>query len=302
MVGCQPAGGHYLPELRPTGDGGNHDMAPMGAGCGFRGRRPDSEMTPPDAVNGRGTRRASTAADLTSPAAWRRRAAQLLASAYRDELTGALTRRAGKEYLADEVQRAQRTGTSLAVAFVDVDGLKATNDTLGHAAGDALLVAVVKALSGSLRSYDRVIRYGGDEFVCVLPAGDADAVARGVDRARDLLTAAHSGASFSSGVAALQPGETADGLVRRADEALYAARRDAARLATAAAESAAPPHVRAGTDAGAYLGCGHCGGRIPLGDFVLHDDPYATRSADCAMCGETTLVRLSAPIAFNGLS
>jgi len=60
------------------------------------------------------------------------------------------------------------------------------------------------------------------------------------------------------------------------------------------------PHGRPGADAGADLGCGYCGGRIALGDFVLHGDSYATRSADCPTCGETTLVQLSAPIAFHG--
>lgn len=244
--------------------------------------------------------KASTAADLGLPAALRRRAARLLASAYRDELTGALTRRVGKEYLADEVQRARRTGSSVAVAFVDVDGLKVTNDTRGHAAGDALLVAVVKALSESLRSYDRVVRYGGDEFICVLPAGDEEAVAAGVDRARRLLAAEHPGASFSSGVAALLPGETADALVRRADEALYAARAAMPGHGplTAAPVAQLPSAQPTGKVIG-DIGCGLCGGRIPLTDFVLHNDAFATRSADCPSCGETTLIRLSTSIALT---
>jgi len=256
----------------------------------------DPEAPTAAAANGRGTRRKPPAADLGLPAALRRRAAQLLASAYRDELTGALTRRVGKEYLAEEVQRARRTGGSLAVAFVDVDGLKATNDALGHAAGDALLVAVVQALSDSLRSYDRVVRYGGDEFVCVLPAGTETAVAAGIDRAKHLLDAAHPGASFSSGVAALLPGASADALVRRADQALYAGRAHAARrAATAAAPGVQPPSDQPAGSATADVGCGHCGGRIPMTHFVLHGDRFATRSADCASCGETTLIRLSTP-------
>jgi diguanylate cyclase (GGDEF)-like protein len=252
------------------------------------------------AVNGQGAPSNTAVGDLGLPAALRGRAAHLIANAYRDELTGALMRRAGKEYLADEVQRAQRTGSGLAVAFVDVDGLKATNDTLGHAAGDALLVAVVKALSDSLRSYDRVVRYGGDEFVCVLPAGTATAVTAGVDRARHLLTAEHPGASFSSGVAALRPGESADALVRRADEALYAARADAARLGPASASAVGQPSSDPPSDdAAADIGCGHCGSRIPLTHFVLHNDRFVTRAADCASCGETTLIRLSTPLSFN---
>ena len=67
-----------------------------------------------------------------------------------------------------DLARARRAQQPLLVAFVDVDGLKAVNDEYGHAAGDTLLRAVVTALSSMLRPYDVVIRYGGDEFICVL--------------------------------------------------------------------------------------------------------------------------------------
>lgn len=255
---------------------------------------------PASAAKEQDARRKAAAGELGLPATLRRRAAHLLAGAYRDELTGALTRRVGKEYLADEVQRARRTGSGLAVAFIDVDGLKATNDALGHAAGDALLVAVVKALSASSRSYDRVIRYGGDEFVCVLPAGTEATVAAAVDRARQLLSAARPGATFSSGVAALRPGESAEALVRRADEALYAARADAARTdASSATRIGQPPGARPANTAIGDVGCGNCGGRIPMTNFVWHNDRFATRSADCASCGETTVIRLCTPISFH---
>lgn len=218
-----------------------------------------STAPPASAAKEQDARRKAAVGDLGLPATLRRPAAHLLAGAYRDELTGAL-RRVGKEYLVDEVQRARRTGSGLAVAFVD----------------------------------------GGDEFVCVLPAGTEATVAAGVDRARQLLGAARPGATFSSGVAALRPGESADGLVRRADEALYAARADAARLdAPSATRIGQPTGARSANTAIGDVGCGNCGGRIPMTNFVWHNDRYATRSADCASCGETTLIRLCTPISFH---
>ncbi len=83
-----------------------------------------------------------------------------------DELTGAYRRDAGIVELVRETARAKRTQEPLVLAFVDVDGLKATNDTQGHAAGDRILCTVVDVIRAHLRSYDLVVRYGGDEFVC----------------------------------------------------------------------------------------------------------------------------------------
>ena len=86
-----------------------------------------------------------------------------------DELTGAHRREAGIVELEREVDRATRTKQSFVLAFVDVDELKATNDSLGHAAGDQRLRQTVELARGHLRSYDLIIRFGGDEFVCALP-------------------------------------------------------------------------------------------------------------------------------------
>src|SRR4051812_6283569 len=96
------------------------------------------------------------------------RARRMLASALQDDLTGAYTRGPGREQLAHAVERAHRIGEPLVVVFLDADHLKIRNDEHGHAAGDELLREIGNALRASLRSYDIVVRYGGDEFVCAM--------------------------------------------------------------------------------------------------------------------------------------
>jgi diguanylate cyclase (GGDEF)-like protein len=91
-----------------------------------------------------------------------------LAISESDPLTGARTRAAGLADVEREIARAQRTKGPLAIAYIDVVGLKAANDERGHAAGDALLQQVVRTIRGQLRSYDSIVRLGGDEFLCVL--------------------------------------------------------------------------------------------------------------------------------------
>jgi len=142
-----------------------------------------------------------------------------------DELTGALRRGAGMAALQREIDRSRRiAGKGLVVIFVDVDGLKAVNDSAGHAAGDERLRATVAAMRDRLRSYDLIIRYGGDEFVCVLTDSTA------ADAARTAATlSAHvekqSGGTISVGIAELAAEDSVDALVKRADAALYAGRR-----------------------------------------------------------------------------
>ncbi len=91
-----------------------------------------------------------------------------------DHLTGALGRRAGRAAIQREMARATRFGETLVLIFVDVDGLKATNDDRGHLAGDSVLRATARCLTEGLRAYDVVMRFGGDEFVCTLSDQDAD--------------------------------------------------------------------------------------------------------------------------------
>jgi diguanylate cyclase (GGDEF)-like protein len=153
-----------------------------------------------------------------------RQAARARADARVDELTGALRRSAGFSALASEIDRARRDQTSLVVGFLDVDGLKSVNDNFGHHAGDSLLIAVLGALRASLRSYDVIVRFGGDEFVYSLAGADLEAADARFRTMRTLLEHAAPGRTVSAGFAELCDGDDLDALVRRADVDLYARR------------------------------------------------------------------------------
>ena len=121
--------------------------------------------------------------------------------------------------------RASRTAQPLVIAFIDIDGLKSVNDGPGgHAAGDRLITEVAATLVAGLRPYDLVIRYGGDEFLCVLPGLTAADATRRFDLIRTSLAAATEGGSVSVGIATLAEHDLLDALVARADAALYQGR------------------------------------------------------------------------------
>jgi diguanylate cyclase (GGDEF)-like protein len=144
-----------------------------------------------------------------------------------DELTGVRRRGAGTKQLDREIDRARRTSETLVVAFVDVDGLKHVNDTRGHLAGDALLGAVARCLRTCLRSYDLIMRFGGDEFVCAMPNADAEHVRqRFMEVSNALATDANPG-SITVGFAELRPDDSAEELISRADADLLAVRKRA---------------------------------------------------------------------------
>jgi len=136
-----------------------------------------------------------------------------------DELTGVARRAAGMSSLEHEIARARRGGTALSVAFVDVDGLKRANDTHGHEAGDRLLQAVAHVLVGRLRGSDVVFRFGGDEFVTILPATSPAVASSLLNAVRERATQV--GVEFSFGVAQLTNGDSPEQLLARADAALY---------------------------------------------------------------------------------
>lgn len=154
----------------------------------------------------------------------RRRAAAYLRESYRDELTGVLQRQAGQTELEHEVDRAKRNRAPLVIVFVDVDGLKQINDEQGHLAGDAVLRAAGTALRNGLRSYDVIMRFGGDEFVCGLPGASGDEVGPRMGDVQARLGELCQGASMSFGYAELRAEDTLRDVMQRADADLYARR------------------------------------------------------------------------------
>jgi diguanylate cyclase (GGDEF)-like protein len=169
--------------------------------------------------------RERAAADREQAAVDRQQVRAALTEAHLDELTGTYRRGLGTLALQREINRARHSGGGLVLAFIDVDGLKEVNDREGHAAGDALLIDVVASIRSSLRSYDPIVRYGGDEFVCAFSDFNLEGVRLRFD---DILAALHrtrEGCSISVGLAELQSGDTLDDLTVRGDAALYKSKR-----------------------------------------------------------------------------
>ncbi len=146
---------------------------------------------------------------------------RLSVAAHTDALTGLLNRRALDELMPLELERAARSGSPLCLAMLDLDHFKAYNDRHGHPAGDVLLRTAARLWQDALRSSDALIRFGGEEFLAVLPACDLlDASAR----METLRRATPSDQSCSVGVVRWDGVESIDALLGRADQAMYAAK------------------------------------------------------------------------------
>ena len=145
-----------------------------------------------------------------------------------DVLTGLANRRHFREALAKAVSFARRHSSALAVVSLDLDGLKAVNDTAGHEAGDEVLASFAALLITLCRAEDLPARLGGDEFSVLLPgielAGALGLAERVVAAVRRCAALAERGVTASAGVAAWKAGEASDELLKHADEALYAAK------------------------------------------------------------------------------
>jgi diguanylate cyclase (GGDEF)-like protein len=177
----------------------------------------------------------------------RRQMAELAA---RDELTGSPNRRAMTAFAQQQLSLCRRMDLPLSVALIDLDHFKRVNDTFGHAVGDAVLRALARSAARALRGHDLIGRYGGEEWLVVLPGTGLDQLPVVFDRLRDAfarepiegLPAPH-GVTFSMGASMIDAAatdETLDVLVERADRALYeakAAGRDALRCAPAAVQN-----------------------------------------------------------------
>ncbi len=147
-----------------------------------------------------------------------------------DPLTGVLNRRAFGEIATREVARAERYGRSLSLAYLDIDDFKKVNDEGGHDDGDRLLVEVAETLTRNLRAFDVVARYGGDEFVLLLPEAGDQAARMVLDKLMGALRGAVQGrwpASFSIGAVTIDgPRTSLDRLIHQADKLVYAAKQD----------------------------------------------------------------------------
>lgn len=148
-----------------------------------------------------------------------------------DELTGSSNRRCIMRMLDEEIARADRSGSPCSIALIDLDWFKRINDAYGHPTGDEVLRTFSITMFANIRNVDRFGRYGGEEFLLVLPDMDTNGAVRALDRLRaiiaDLDWSAFSPGmtvTISAGVATLKPNETSDTFLARADGALYAAK------------------------------------------------------------------------------
>jgi diguanylate cyclase (GGDEF)-like protein len=157
---------------------------------------------------------------------------QLRIEATNDALTGILNRRAILNVLEREAARATRHASSLGILLLDLDHFKRVNDGYGHTVGDAVLEQVSTRLSAPLRKYDAVGRYGGEEFLVVLPQCDLEQIADIAERVRLSVasapietTAGELAVTVSIGAATTEEDAVSiDDLIQRADRALYAAK------------------------------------------------------------------------------
>jgi diguanylate cyclase (GGDEF)-like protein len=157
---------------------------------------------------------------------------QLQRQASTDALTMLPNRRTWDAKLAAGLEWAAATGEPLTIGLIDLDGLKAINDTHGHSAGDLLLTQIARQWAPVLRRADLLARIGGDEFAILLHGATETEAAEVIDRLRECTPVPY---TCSAGVASWNGEESAGELMHRADEALYAAKRDGRNRAVAAA-------------------------------------------------------------------
>ncbi len=159
---------------------------------------------------------------------------QLIELATTDPLSGLLNRREGIRRFQVEISRSFREKLPLSIILIDIDLFKQVNDNFGHQVGDQAIRLVSEILLATLRDYDIICRYGGEEYLVILPMTGIAKALEAAERTREAIEAeviqTRTGNEFnltvSSGVASLQPADSLDSLVYRADNALYIAKEE----------------------------------------------------------------------------
>ena len=146
-----------------------------------------------------------------------------------DWLTGVANRRHLDERLKNELDRSQRYGGHLCIVMADLDFFKQVNDTHGHDAGDTVISVFANIISDTVRNTDFVSRYGGEEFLIILPETNEDGALQLTERIRTILAGRKihplpTPVTASFGITSAIPDDTLDSLLKRADQALYQAK------------------------------------------------------------------------------
>lgn len=151
-----------------------------------------------------------------------------------DRLTGLSNRHAGEQALEREIARARRTKSPFSLALIDIDRFKQVNDRLGHSMGDDVLKQVARILTSTFRASDLAVRWGGDEFLVLLPDVPLGGAVVFAERARalveKLLFPGIGGVTISAGIVEVRPDEDSRAAIRRADAQLYDAKRSGRNL------------------------------------------------------------------------
>ncbi len=151
-----------------------------------------------------------------------------------DPLTGVHNRRSMMAELGRERERSLRTGNAMCIGLCDIDHFKAVNDSHGHLAGDAVLMAVVGRLIANLRPYDSIYRFGGEEFLLAFTETDAEQAAGIADRLRQTVArmkvwvgeGLELSVTASFGLCAVDPAQSLEATIQHADDALYRAKHE----------------------------------------------------------------------------
>jgi diguanylate cyclase (GGDEF)-like protein len=177
---------------------------------------------------------------------------RLLRAATTDPLTGLANRAAFQQRAQGELAQGRRRGEPVSLVLADVDFFKRINDDLGHAAGDLVLVRLAELMRQTLREVDVLARWGGEEFLVLLPSADASEAAAVAERLRQVVAAARIDigvrtvqVTMSFGVAQVQADQDLQAATKSADQALYVSKRDGRNRVSCASVTAGLPSAQA---------------------------------------------------------